>query len=353
MPSFFRFDSRLASGRSSRPESKFTKLALALALLAVASIRVGDATPAGPSDEEISRFWQATKARLVSQATNAVVERIPHSEEALPYHKLRLTLTSLDGVKVRAYLSYPILGEITANAWELDHAAAKLPAIVSAPGYGGFEQSTQLEECQRGYIILQIFPRSQGPSAELWKIKDREKLSWGIEKPEGYYYQGAYADVIRAVDYLISRPDVDVERIGAVGSCQAGGIMLAVGSLDPRIKAIAAHVPNLIDMRHAIHVEGSLVNRLKQTPVFRSEHLDTLDYFDALRLVPNLRAAVLVSAGGKDKVSPAASIRPVFDRIAGIKCLMYYPELTHTTATGFYEMTWSWMDQHLRRHTRK
>ena len=37
----------------------------------------------------------------------------------------------------------------------------------------------------------------------------------------------------------------------------------------------------------------------------------------------------------------------MFDRIAGIKCLMYYPELTHTTAIGFYEMTWSWMDQHL------
>ena len=109
-----------------------------------------------------------------------------------------------------------------------------------------------------------------------------KSFPWGIEKPEGYYYQGAYADVLRAVDYLISRPDVDADRIGALGSCQAGGIMLAVGSLDPRIKAIAAHVPNLIDMRHAIHVEGSLVNRLKQTPVFRSEHLDTLDYFDAL-----------------------------------------------------------------------
>jgi hypothetical protein len=54
-----------------------------------------------------------------------------------------------------------------------------------------------LDECQCGYAILQVYPRSQGPSAELWKIDGPDKLTWRLSRPDGAYYQGAYSDVIR------------------------------------------------------------------------------------------------------------------------------------------------------------
>lgn len=45
-------------------------------------------------------------------------------------------------------------------------------------------------------------------------------------------------DFSAAVDYLVSRPDVDKERIGIVGICGWGGISLNAAAIDTRIKAI-------------------------------------------------------------------------------------------------------------------
>ena len=147
--------------------------------------------------QDLDGFWQATRERLAREPMEAQVEPVA---EALPYKKFKVTLRSLDGVRVRAYLALPIKGEGGTKPW---------PVIVTAPGYGGPQQGIMLSECQRGYAILQIFPRSQGESAELWKIDGPDKLTWHLEKPEGAYYQGAYADVIRAIDYAVSRSDLD------------------------------------------------------------------------------------------------------------------------------------------------
>ncbi len=54
-----------------------------------------------------------------------------------------------------------------------------------------------LDDCQRGYAVLQVYPRSQGESADFWKIDGPDKLTWRVDQPEGYYYQGAYVDVMR------------------------------------------------------------------------------------------------------------------------------------------------------------
>src|SRR5690349_3100122 len=222
-------------------------LALGFALNGKLNAQIG--APA-PTTAEITAFWNATRQRLAAQAMDAVVEPV---KEPLPYRKFRVTLRGLDGVRFRAYLALPVRGESAAEA---------LPAIITAPGYGGTQQGVMLDECQRGYAILQVFPRSQGPSAELWKIDAGEKLTWHLDRPEGAYYQLAYADVIRGIDYLASRKGIDRSRIAIAGTSQGGGMALAVASLDPRVRAVVAHVPFLCDMRQAARTEGSLIKKL-------------------------------------------------------------------------------------------
>lgn len=286
---------------------------------------------------EIDGFWRATRERLAREPMHAQVEPI---DEATPYKSFRVTLRGLDGVRFRARMALPVKGEGPAERW---------PVIVTAPGYSGRGHGVLPGECQRGYAILQVYPRGQGESAELWKL-DGDKLAASVDQPEGAYYQGAYADVIRAIDFVASRDDLDAQRIAFVGTSQGGGIALAVAALDPRVKAVVAHVPFLCDVRQAARTDGSLVKELLDKAGRNDEAaLRTLEHFDPLCLAPRLRAPVLMSAGGKDDVCPIATIRSVHDRLPGGKTLKVYPELKHTSCVDFYNLTWSWLDQNFRK----
>lgn len=286
--------------------------------------------------QDIDGFWKKTRERLAIEPMAAQVEKI---DEPLPFQKFRITLRGLDGVRFRALMSLPVQGEAPAKPW---------PVIISLPGYGGSQQGVMLSECQRGFAVLQIFPRGQGESGELWKIVG-DKLTSHLEQPEGAYYQGAYADVIRTIDYAASRKDLDRDRIALVGTSQGGGIALAVGALDSRVKAVVAHVPFLCNFPIASQTNSLVKTLLDKAGRNDKAALQTLRYFDPLELAAQLQVPILMSAGGKDTVCPKSTIESVFKRLPGPeKTLKIYPDLTHTSCLDFYNLTWPWLDEHFR-----
>lgn len=288
-----------------------------------------------PDLSSINQFWQKTLAEVAKEPLDAHVEKV---KAYLPYFKYEVTYHSLGGVTIQCWLSKPI---------QQGASPKPLPAIVTVPGYGGWQQGITLSECQRGYIVLQVYPRGQGESEKFWKIDGPDKLTWRIAHPEGYYYQGAYVDVIRGIDYLLTRPDVDKSEIGIMGTSQGGGIALAVAALDPRVKVVVAHVPFLCNMRLAATVPSLVRKLLHGYGVLNANSLDTLDYFDPYTLAPRIKVPALLSAGGKDTTCPAATIRSVYGRLGGIKAIAYYPDLPHTSSIAFYQMSWKWMERYL------
>jgi carboxymethylenebutenolidase len=49
----------------------------------------------------------------------------------------------------------------------------------------------------------------------------------------------AIADLMAAMDYLVTQPEVDPDRVGAIGFCMGGGFAIAWGRRDRRLRAIA------------------------------------------------------------------------------------------------------------------
>jgi cephalosporin-C deacetylase len=279
--------------------------------------------------DDLRAFWDDSLRRLAAEPVNAEVEEV---KRPVAYKTWRLKLRGFGGVPIRAYFSIP--------AGELN---GRLPAVVVGPGYGGRQMSMDLNEAMRGYAMLQVYPRGQGESGELWKVPPELEGQWlrvGAKDREGYYYQGGYLDLVRGIDWLLTRDDIDPRRIGVMGTSQAGALALAVGAIDRRVAAVAAHVPFMSDMRR---------NPKFAADLGRDEgFLRTYESFDPLRLAPLLQAPTLLSAGGKDPTSPPETIRAVFDRLPGIRSLAWYPDLTHTSCADFYAMQWSWFERYVR-----
>jgi hypothetical protein len=102
----------------------------------------------------------------------------------------------------------------------------------------------------KGFVVLAFDPVGQGEREQTYDRRvDRSLAGWSV--PE-HIQAGAQSvligesvaryfiwDAKRALDYLVSRPEVDPARLGAVG-CSGGGALTAfIGALDPRLKAVA------------------------------------------------------------------------------------------------------------------
>jgi len=289
------------------------------------------------SRDEINAFWKKTLAELALVPIDAQVSPL---KEVLPYRTYSIVVRSLDSVMIAGTLSVPVQGEGPAKPW---------PVIVTTCGYSGRGQGVQLSECQRGYVILQVYPRGQGESEEYFKLKG-DKVATLLTSPEDAYYRAGYMDIIRMIDYVITRSDIDPGRIALVSTSQGGGIALAVAAIDSRVKAVVAHVPFLCNFRMAATIPKSLVKVLLDRHQANHEaSLRTLDYFDPFYLAPRIRVPVLMSAGGKDELCPVKTIESVYTRIHSRKKLKIYPLLPHTTCLDFYNITWSWLDKNFRK----
>ena len=145
---------------------------------------------------------------------------------------------------------------VTAILYLPDKAAttAKLPAIVVAPGHGPTGKASD-------YFYASTFARNGFAVLSYDIIGEGERLEYPdpahpgrslAERPTGEHGEAGLQptligdavaryflwDGMRAVDYLVSRPEIDPERIGAFG-CSGGGTATALlGAIDTRVKAM-------------------------------------------------------------------------------------------------------------------
>lgn len=116
---------------------------------------------------------------------------------------------------------------LVADVYVPKNAQGKMPAIAVAGPFGAVkEQAAGLYAqtmAERGFLTLAFDPSFVGESGG--EVRNVASPDINTE------------DFCAAVDYLVTRPDVDEERIGIIGICGFGGMGLNAAAMDTRIKA--------------------------------------------------------------------------------------------------------------------
>jgi len=157
------------------------------------------------------------------------------------FHIERLIYQSLPGLYVTALVYVPENGEKV-------HPAILVAAGHSANGKIHYQDLCQ-RLVQRGYLVISWDPVGQGERSQFWDAKakkSRYNLICAEHAVMGNlaYLAGANLarweiwDGVRAVDYLLTRPDVDGQRINLTGTSGGGFQTALLGALDERIKVI-------------------------------------------------------------------------------------------------------------------
>ncbi|MBQ6473173.1 MAG: alpha/beta hydrolase [Victivallales bacterium] len=129
---------------------------------------------------------------------------------------------------------------LAADVYKPKGATDSLAAIAVSGPFGAVkEQSSGLyaqELAKRGFLAIAFDPSFTGESSGTPRYVASPDINT--------------EDFQAAVDYLISRNDVDAERIGILGICGWGGIAINAAAIDTRVKATVAST--MYDMTRVI-----------------------------------------------------------------------------------------------------
>lgn len=134
-------------------------------------------------------------------------------------------------------IEFPLHGEFIRGTLYLpiDHKLQPLPAVVLVHGWamtaGGDLEEYAQAIAEHNIICLTIDFRHLGASTG----EPRQHLDPNQQ----------IEDLRSAIDYLQQRPEVDSKRIGIWGSSYAGGHVISVSAIDPRVKVAVAQVPTI------------------------------------------------------------------------------------------------------------
>lgn len=158
---------------------------------------------------------QSTLKKETMEITESWDKVFPKSDKV---NHSKITFVNRYGITLVADLYQPI------------NASGRMPAIAVSGPFGAVkEQCSGLyaqKMAERGYLTIAFDPSFTGESGGTPRYVASPDINT--------------EDFSAAVDYLLTRDDVDSERIGIIGICGWGGFAINAAAMDTRIKATVA-----------------------------------------------------------------------------------------------------------------
>jgi dienelactone hydrolase/pimeloyl-ACP methyl ester carboxylesterase len=185
---------------------------------------------------------------------------------------------------------------VTANLYLPKGGKPPLPGVVGTCGHSDNGKAAEAYQAfaqglaRLGYVVLIYDPIGQGERLQYGHLPAKERPRVGVGEHlvagnqqflVGEFFGGWRAwDGIRALDYLLSRPEVDPHRVGVTGNSGGGTLTTWLCGLDPRW-AMAA--PGCFVTTFRRNLENELPADTEQCPPGAlARHLDHADFLAAL-----------------------------------------------------------------------
>ena len=288
--------------------------------------------------EDFDDFWLDVLAQLGDIPVDPKTSPVPlRSNQDVDV--FQATFRSMDGLEIAAWYCVPTQGD------------GPFPAIIQFPGYKG-EPSLRRDWGSKGVISLTVAVRGKLGSNQQFNAGYPGVLTHGIESRDTYSYRGIISDCVRGVDFLLSRPEVDADRIFACGSSQGGGLTLIATALRQEIKGGVAGYPFLCSFPDAMQMLRSypydeLSCYVRAFPDRAQQMLETLRYFDAVNFASRIECPMAVGIALDDEVCPPETSYAAYEELKCPKELWLFPDSGHGNAHEYPARETRWLEQHL------
>lgn len=285
---------------------------------------------------DFRKFWDESLAELAKVAPEYKLTLIPDSSTNV--RKLyKVSMKSFGGVEISGYYCTPV-------------KKGKYPAIISYMGYGSKPWSPKSND-NSGFVEFVLSVRGQGLQQPTNIYGDW--ITYGLQSKEDYYYRGAFMDLVRAIDFITSRPEVNTKNIFAEGGSQGGAFTLAACALDHRIAAAAPFIPFLSDYPDyfkIVHWPGDKVKAAwaKQPSMSEAQLYEMLSYFDIKNLAGWIKCPVIMASGLQDEVCPPHTNFSGYNRISSEKEYHINPTYGHDVPPTWWNIRMDFFKKYMK-----
>ena len=239
--------------------------------------------------DDMREFWDVTLSNLKQIPLEAAWEPVPEASNEVR-ESYRISYESFGGAIAGGLLCIPV-------------KPGKYPVHIQYMGYGAdvynFDPSANPER-----IDFLVSVRDQG----IFRDSEARWIDRGLDSRENFYYRGAFADAVRAIDFIATLDKADMDHVVAYGESQGGALTVAAAALDHRIKAIAPAVPFLGDYRDYYKIVWWPVHEVMETAdaqgLDREEVYKMLTYFDIKNLAQWVECPAYMAFGLQDPTCP-------------------------------------------------
>lgn len=243
-------------------------------MLWVEALLLAATAAAAPLDDHLdalaAKSWQARSALVAAldrqgaeRRRDWIRQRILEQIGGLPAERTPLNARITGSLTREGYRVEKLIFEslprfyVTANVYVPAASRPPFPAVVGVAGHSGngkaaaVYQHVWISLARRGFLVLAFDPPGQGERSATFDpvtgasragIGTREHILEGTQCLLTGSHFASYEiwDGIRAVDYLLTRNDVDAKRIAVAGNSGGGTQAAYLAAVEPRLAAIVS-----------------------------------------------------------------------------------------------------------------